>query len=100
MADMELEMVNLASLTQLPSSNMDTKRVLRRLVLKLEVFGSLGGFSMVFHIYMILPYNVIVGPPVRSWFINSMNTTVISIVNHSDWSFVHQLKYRTVYNYS
>ena len=65
MADMELEMVNLASFTQLPSSNiLDTKRVLRRLVLKLEVFGSLGGFSMVFHIYIKyiyiyeLPYNV------------------------------------------
>ena len=34
------------------------------------------------------------GPPVISWFINSLNTTVISIINHSYWSYVHQLSYR------
>ena len=34
------------------------------------------------------------GPPVISWFINPLNTIVISIINHSYWSYVHQLSYR------
>jgi hypothetical protein len=28
------------------------------------------------------------GPPVISWFINPMNTIVISAINHSYWSYV------------
>ena len=38
-------------------------------------------------------YNV--GPPVKSWFINPTNTIVISTINHSYWSYLHQLSYRT-----
>ena len=36
-----------------------------------------------------------VGPPsdVR-WFINPRNTIVISTINHSYWSYLHQLSYR------
>ena len=41
---------------------------------------------------MLDPYNV--GPPVIRWFINPMNTIVIGTLNHSYWSYVHQLSYR------
>ena len=34
------------------------------------------------------------GPPVIRWFINPMNTIVIGTINHSYWSYVHQLSYR------
>ena len=33
-------------------------------------------------------------PPVIRWFINPMNTIVIGTINHSYWSYVHQLSYR------
>ena len=33
-------------------------------------------------------------PAVISWFINPINYIVISIINHSYWSYVHQLSYR------
>ena len=33
------------------------------------------------------------GPPVISWFINPMKTIVISTINHSYWSYLHQLSY-------
>ena len=33
-------------------------------------------------------------PPVIRWFINPMNTIVIGTLNHSYWSYVHQLSYR------
>ena len=33
-------------------------------------------------------------PPVLRWFINPMNTLVIGTINHSYWSYVHQLSYR------
>ena len=34
------------------------------------------------------------GPPVIRWFINPMNTIVIGTINHSYWSYLHQLSYR------
>ena len=34
------------------------------------------------------------GPPVISWFINPINYIVISTINHSYWTYVHQLNYR------
>jgi hypothetical protein len=40
-------------------------------------------------------YYTMWGPPVISWFINPMNTIVISTINHSYWSYWHQLSYRT-----
>ena len=40
---------------------------------------------------MLNNYNV--GPPVISWFINPMNTIVIGIINHSYWSYLHQLSH-------
>ena len=42
----------------------------------------------------VYTYNV--GPPsdVR-WFINTMNTIVIGTINHSYWSYLHQLSYRS-----
>ena len=33
------------------------------------------------------------GPPVISWFISPINYIVISTINHSYWSYVHQLSY-------
>ena len=35
------------------------------------------------------------GPPVISWFINPINYSYLRIINHSYWSYVHQLSYRT-----
>ena len=41
----------------------------------------------------MVTYNV--GPPSDvGWFINPMNTIVIGTINHSYWSYVHQLSYR------
>ena len=34
------------------------------------------------------------GPPVISWFINPINYSYLRIINHSYWSYVHQLSYR------
>jgi hypothetical protein len=31
------------------------------------------------------------GPPVISWFINPMNPILLSMINHSYWSYVHQI---------
>ena len=38
-------------------------------------------------------YNV-VPPNVINWFINPMKTIVINTINHSYWSYLHQLSYR------
>ena len=35
------------------------------------------------------------GPPVVSWFINPINYSYLRTINHSYWSYVHQLSYRT-----
>ena len=35
------------------------------------------------------------GPPVISWFINPHNYSYLRTINHSYWSYVHQLSYRT-----
>ena len=51
-------------------------------------------WSVLQHVH-IISYNFTMwGPPVISWFINPMNTIVIGTINHSYWSYVHQLSYR------
>ena len=34
------------------------------------------------------------GPPVINWFINPSNYSYLRTINHSYWSYVHQLSYR------
>ena len=54
----------------------------------------------IFKLPIVVPNNSFIGctmwgPPVISWFINSMKTIVKSIINHSYWSYLHQLSYLT-----
>jgi hypothetical protein len=40
-------------------------------------------------------YGTMWAPPVLSWFINPMNYSYLRTINHSYWSYVHQLSYPT-----
>ena len=51
---------------------------------------------------MIIPHSllssmglsIMVGPSVISWFVNLMNSIGESVINHTCWTYVHQLSYR------
>ena len=52
--------------------------------------------SISFHWYYVINVHSFLhcgAPQVISWFINSMDTIVVSIINYSYWSYVHQLSY-------
>ena len=61
--------------------------------LRLALVGTMP--SVARHYIYIYNHVYIVAPPVISWFSFAPVSIVISTINHSYWSYVHQLSYRT-----